>query len=234
MYFAAAPFLGVAVYYLLRIVATDVTQPALVIASFGTGLISDKIVAKVIEIAEKTIGVQAPASGEKLAIESISPSFGEEGGGTRVTISGKGFTAGASVDFGGRAGTDIQVLDRNSIEVTVPPYTAGAGSVDVKVTTASGVSKTLKRGFNYVRRLSVASITPKTGPTAGGEVVTISGTGLSRATQVTFGDMPAAQFRSLSDSKIEATTPSHAAATVDVTVEAGTTNCVLQGAYVYT
>jgi hypothetical protein len=64
----------------------------------------------------------------------------------------------------------------------------------------------------------VTGISPTTGSTAGGTVVTITGSGFTGATTVEFGTVAAASFTVNSDGSITATTPAEPAATVDVTV----------------
>ena len=51
----SAPFLAIAVYYLLQIVATTVTEPILVIVSFATGFISDGLVTAITGFATNTL-----------------------------------------------------------------------------------------------------------------------------------------------------------------------------------
>jgi hypothetical protein len=55
MYLLAAPFLAIAVYYLLQIIADDTAEPILVLMAFATGLISDAIVSRITHFAENTI-----------------------------------------------------------------------------------------------------------------------------------------------------------------------------------
>ena len=67
----------------------------------------------------------------------------------------------------------------------------------------------------------ITSVSPNSGPVAGGTVVTISGSGFLGATVVNFGATAAASFTVNSDSSITATAPAGAAAgAVDVTVTA--------------
>ena len=63
-----------------------------------------------------------------------------------------------------------------------------------------------------------ASISPTFGPTAGGTVATILGTGFQAGASVTFGGVAATGVSVLSSTQIRATAPAHAAATVDVVV----------------
>ncbi len=63
-------------------------------------------------------------------------------------------------------------------------------------------------------------MSPGSGPAAGGTSVTIAGSGFTGATDVSFGGTPAASYTVDGDAQITATSPAHAAATVDVTVTA--------------
>jgi hypothetical protein len=56
MYLLAAPFLAIAVYYLLQVIADDTAEPILVLMAFATGLISDAVVSRITDFAENTIG----------------------------------------------------------------------------------------------------------------------------------------------------------------------------------
>ena len=73
-------------------------------------------------------------------ITSLSPSSGPLGGGTRVTITGGGFTGATQVIFGGLPATTFNVTSDSSITATSPP--GNAGTVDVLVVTASSLSLT--------------------------------------------------------------------------------------------
>lgn len=65
---------------------------------------------------------------------------------------------------------------------------------------------------------SVSSVTPNSGPAAGGTWVTISGSGLSGARSVWFGGIPASEVVPVSATSVQALVPAHAAGTVDVQV----------------
>ncbi len=64
----------------------------------------------------------------------------------------------------------------------------------------------------------VLSISTAYGPATGGTSVTITGTGFTNATGVSFGATPAATFTITNDNSITATAPAESAGTVDVTV----------------
>ncbi len=71
---------------------------------------------------------------------------------------------------------------------------------------------------------TVSALSPASGPVAGGTSVTITGSGLTGATAVSFGTVAATSFTVVSDSEITALSPAHAAGPVDVrvTTTAGT------------
>ncbi len=78
-----------------------------------------------------------------------------------------------------------------------------AGTVAVVATNAAGASNPLC--FTYGAPV-VAAVSPNAGPTTGGTVVTITGTGLLNATSVAFGATAASSFTVNSDTSITATT----------------------------
>jgi hypothetical protein len=59
MYLLSAPLLAIAMYYLLQLVAEQVTQSVLVIMGFATGLVSNAVIAKIIEVAEERLPSKA-------------------------------------------------------------------------------------------------------------------------------------------------------------------------------
>jgi hypothetical protein len=60
MYLLSAPLLAIAVYYLLQIIATNISEPVLVLMAFSAGLISENIVTAVITFAAGTLGSANP------------------------------------------------------------------------------------------------------------------------------------------------------------------------------
>lgn len=66
--------------------------------------------------------------------------------------------------------------------------------------------------------ISVTSVNPTNGPIAGGNLVTINGSGFTGTTAVKFGTRPATSFIVLNDTTITATVPIGTVGTVDVTV----------------
>ena len=81
----------------------------------------------------------------------------------------------------------------------------------------------------------VTSVSPSSGPVAGGTTVTIAGSRLADVTGVTFGGTAASAVAVISDSQVQATAPAHAAGAVDVqaTDVAGTSPSVAGDSFSY-
>jgi uncharacterized repeat protein (TIGR03803 family) len=134
--------------------------------------------------------------------------------GTQVQILGQDFTSSSVVKFGGVASTDVQLTGSTFIEATVP---SGALTGSITVTTASGTLSTLAT-FDVTP--TVASFDPPSG--SANTSVTITGTGLTQATEVKFGGKKAS-FKVNSDSQITATVPTGASTgKISVTTKGGT------------
>lgn len=150
----------------------------------------------------------------------ISPNQGSTGGGTTVTITGTNLSGATAVNFGSKPAT-ITANTATSVTVVSP---SGSGTVNVTVTTPGGTSNPLP--FFYIGAPFKSSLSPVSGVTAGGDIVTINGTGLSTATAVNFGAV-AAVPTVVSDSQLTVTVPPGAAAGpvgVSVTTAGGTNN----------
>ncbi len=64
---------------------------------------------------------------------------------------------------------------------------------------------------------SISSISPTSGPSAGGTTVTISGSNLSSVTGVMFGTLAASSFTTVSNSEVQAVSPPGTSGTIDIT-----------------
>jgi hypothetical protein len=87
-------------------------------------------------------------------VNGISPSSGTASGGTSVKITGTGFLSGATVTFGGVAGTNVTVANSTTITATTPSHTAA--TVNVVVANSNRQSGTLTNGFTYTGSTSAA------------------------------------------------------------------------------
>jgi hypothetical protein len=123
-------------------------------------------------------------------IASIVPRAGRDTGGQRITITGTNFTAGATVDFGGGAGTHV-VIDRGGRRLTVTTPVHSARTVTVQVHDSRGTSPTWAKTFySFVGAPAPKALTPHTGPAHGGSHVVVTGTRLN-GSSATIGGKPA-------------------------------------------
>jgi len=165
-------------------------------------------------------------------VTRVDPGAGSTAGGTTVAVAGTGFAAGATVTFGGSAG-NVTSLSATSIAVTTPAHAAGA--VDVTVTNPDGGTATLAGAFTFQAPAgtppTLTALSPTSGPAAGGNGCTLTGTGFVAGAQVTFGGALASQT-ALSATSIQVVVPPHAVGAADVTViNPGGLVATLTGAY---
>lgn len=151
------------------------------------------------------------------AITSVSPSSGRTGGGTRVYVVGAHYINVRAVYFGTVRGTSLSVTWTGGLYVTAPAH--AAGMVDVRVVTAYGSSPSAAADrFGYVSPPAVTGLSPKAGPLAAGQTVTVSGANFVRVTSVTFGGVAGSSITVLSPTSLRVLTPAHAAAVADIRV----------------
>ena len=166
-------------------------------------------------------------------VTSVSPNSGATAGGTTVMLTGSNFQAGATVSFGGNAASSPTVSSSTQIRAVTPAHLGG--NADVVVQNPNGESSTLSNGFVYnVPSPTVASISPNSGPTAGGTKVTITGTNFLVGALVLFGSAPATAVTVNGATQIQAVTPANAAGPSDVAVEdPGNVSAKLSGGFTY-
>jgi hypothetical protein len=168
-------------------------------------------------------------------VSSVSPTSGPTTGGTQVTITGTNLSGATAVDFGSTPAASFTAVSSTEIDATSPAYDAtvtadatstsssgAVATVNVTVTTPGGTSATSSADqFSYESVAAVPTVTsvsPDTGPDAGGTQVTIEGSGFTDASAVDFGTgNPATAFTVVSADEIDVTSPA-GSGTVDVTV----------------
>jgi hypothetical protein len=144
-------------------------------------------------------------------VTALSTVAGPPGGGTDLIVSGSGFTPSASVTVGGTTASSATYVGPNAIEITTPAH--AVGRADVVVHTAGGDSATSSADtFVYGTAPVVTGLSPATGPTAGGTVVTITGSEFTGATVVGFGGVPGTGLTVTSDTELTVTAPAATAA----------------------
>jgi hypothetical protein len=134
-----------------------------------------------------------------------------------VVLRGSGFTGATAVNFGSTAATDFTVLSDSAISAVAP---LGTSFVSVTVTTPSGTSNGAEYVYTHVSgpAPAVTAVSPNSDSTAGGQVVTVTGSNFLGTSRVSFGSMPATSFTVLSATQLTATAPAGSAGTVDVRV----------------
>ena len=141
-------------------------------------------------------------------ITGLSPNFGPQTGGNTVIISGSNFLVGAqqpsAVLFGGNAAV-FNVVNDNQIIATAPP---GSGVQQVKIVhPVSGTSDfRTEANYSYSSGPLINGLSPTHGPSPGGTIVTITGTGFVAGAVVKFGDNQAFSTV-ISATQISATAP---------------------------
>jgi hypothetical protein len=151
-------------------------------------------------------------------IVSINPVNGPPGGATLVTVNGSGFQPGMMVLFGNSVGSGLMFISSNQVTVSTPPR--ASGTVDVTVRNPDGQQDILANAFTYDAALGpmVTSVNPMNGPTAGGTLVTIMGSGFVNGATVWFGGNQGLNVMFISANEVRATTPAAAAGVFDVSV----------------
>jgi hypothetical protein len=120
--------------------------------------------------------------------------------GAAVTILGTNLTGATSVTFNGTAAT-FTVVSSSEITTTVP-----TGALTGAVTVTVGAT-TLTSNVAFLVTPTIVSFSPPSGPV--GTPVTITGTGLTQTTQVTFNGT-VASFTVNSDTQVTANVPTGA------------------------
>jgi len=162
----------------------------------------------------------AAATGGTPAVTAVTPGSGAGGSGAKVVIAGSNFTGATSVTFNGTPAVSF-AAKATSIKAIAPA--GSAGTVDVVVTTPGGVS-TMTPADHYTYQLpAISSVTPTSGPGAGGKAVVISGADFNGTTAVHFGGTLATSII-VKPTAIKAVVPPGVAGTVYVlvTTPAGT------------
>lgn len=154
-------------------------------------------------------------------ISSFAPSTG--GAGTKVVITGTGFTGATVVSFGGVPASAFTVNSATTITATVAAGLSGA------IVIITPIGQIAKSGFTYVPPPTITSFTPLTGST--GTKVVITGNYFTGATAVTIGGKPATSFVVTSATTISAYVGSGASGSVAVTTPYGS---VSRTGFIYT
>jgi hypothetical protein len=149
-------------------------------------------------------------------ITSLSARSGPANGGTTVAIQGQDFAGPVRVLFGAAPAASVQHVSSTRLVAVSPRH--GPGTVHVQV--ISGCCASPRRTtdeFTFVGP-TVSAVNPTSGTTAGGTPVTVTGTGFTPDSEVTFGGYQANSVTYVSPTQLSAVSPAHAAGAADVRV----------------
>ncbi|MCX6433718.1 MAG: IPT/TIG domain-containing protein [Actinobacteria bacterium] len=153
-----------------------------------------------------------------------------------MTITGSNFVNGATVTIGGNSAAPVTFVNAGTLTVQTPPGLTGPRNV--VVTNPDAQSGNLAGGFTYLAPAATAapgvtSITPGTGPVAGGTTVTLTGSNFQSGAAVIIGGKSSI-ITLFSANSITAVTPVGAAGARDVEVQNPDFQAsVLAGAFTY-
>ncbi|MCL4448967.1 MAG: IPT/TIG domain-containing protein, partial [Actinobacteria bacterium] len=213
-------------------VSCSSTSSCTAVSPSGTGTVSVTVTTS-----GGTSGAQSYTYIPAPTLTSISPTSGPQAGGTSFSITGTNFSTasgGTTVDFGtGNPATSVSCSTTSSCSGTTPVGPSGGGNVTVTVTTSGGTSSGVNYDYTTATSPTLSSISPTSGPAAGGTTVTLTGTNFvttSGGTTVDFGTNAATSVTCSTTSSCTAVSPS-GTGTVSVTV---TTSGGTSGAQSYT
>ena len=163
----------------------------------------------------------------------VDPPHGPFSGGRHAVVRGNGFKSNVRVWFGDVEVTDVTQADPTLVQVTVPPGAPGEADVRTQNGSDESTSRTLPGGYTY----DAFYTDPSSGPTSGGTVIRINGSGTAwvDGVEARMGDIACLTTTWLASDMLECTTPSHAAGAVAVSVASpGDSPEFVYDAYTYT
>lgn len=149
-------------------------------------------------------------------LSSVTPGNAPSAGGTSITLTGSSFgTSGVSVSIGGQIATITSLANTQAV-VTLPP---GQGANQSVILTNATTGASNSKPFNYDAPV-ITELSPGNISTAGGSLITLTGTSFGTTPTVTFGgvSMP---VNSRSHTQIVATVPAGQGGSKQVIVTAG-------------
>ena len=143
--------------------------------------------------------------GHSPSLTSLNPNYAPTNSpNVIVTLAGTNLTAVTSVTIGGTAVAGFTVVSDAQINIVLPSVSI-AGTTTLLAVAPFGTSNDLS--FTFGNAPTLTSVSPSAGPPAGGTSVTITGTGFSGATAVSFGTVAATEFTVDSNTQITAAAP---------------------------
>ena len=179
--------------------ATATTADIVAVIGTVTGLITTLVAA--------FFGIQQAGAGRSQAMTALAqlrapgpdgagatrlePSYGPHSGGTKVSVTGNGFTGASAVNFGASQGANFRCENDGLMTVNSPPAQGKANDAKVSIIFPSTSSPNREIGTFYYY-----TIHPSHGSETG-ELVRIYGSGLKDVSAVKFGDKDGIQLEPL-------------------------------------
>ena len=155
--------------------------------------------------------------GDPFAVTGLQPSHGPWSGGTRTTITGRGFSSNVGVWIGSTQLDPSSVFASDPSHVTVVTPQGAPGPADVRVRNeATAQERTLAAGFFY----DSFGVQPTSGATTGGPLIALTGSGTAwtSASTVTVGGVACTATTLTDATHLSCTTPAGSPGSQDVTV----------------
>jgi hypothetical protein len=165
-------------------------------------------------------------------ILDAAPAEGDPAGGNAIEINGKHFGPGIQVWFGDQPATQVKVINSVRVKAVVP---AGGTPhlVDISISRNNGPKAVLPGGYRYDKAMVVDSVTPLSGPAAGGTKVVIRGQGFAPDTRVDFGGAASQIAEYQGPATIIATTTPHQPGPAVINIRTGEDEQTYPGAFTY-
>jgi hypothetical protein len=171
-------------------------------------------------------------------VTQVSPNSGPTSGGTAITITGSGFSAGATVVIGQGNGSGNGAVAAKNVTVVSPTQItattgsgAKAGTWNLMVITAGGTSAANSGDyFTYNAPPvvpSVSRVSPTSGPRAGGTTITITGKGFVAGATVVIGQGNGAGTGAIAATNVTVVSSTQITATTGGGAKAGTWNLMV-------
>ncbi|MEY3012955.1 MAG: hypothetical protein RIT45_1690 [Pseudomonadota bacterium] len=175
----------------------------------------------------------AGALGPHLA--AVTPETGPTGGLTEVELHGEGFSTATAVWFGDSKAIDLQLVDDTLMRCRTPPHPTGPVTITVLRSKDNQPLPELElaAGYRYVPTMTVTAVQPAVGPSTGGILVTVEGSGFVPGTQFVFGDRIAVTPQIVDEFSATMFLPPHAPGDVAVTASNNEGQTVLADAFRY-
>ena len=147
----------------------------------------------------------------------LSPATGPTSGGSQVTLTGVGFSAGDRLFVGALEAPQLTVAGPTTILFTTPPGSAGPADVTLVSPGSAPQRSTLPSAFVYTDSFTLVQLAPASGAQAGGTYVTLLGTGFGLGVAASFGGSAASEVTFVDPYTVSCHTPPGSPGPVDVT-----------------